>query len=381
MVFHVIRAIGFGKADARSVGGGEEKIRMTRSPGLRRSLYPNKLKNWPIGGFKATNFNNRKRHCIVLIQCRLRLLKFVSFQSRLSANFSVYLGIIGVLLILILGTVFFLIPQKNQCFQTVLKSMTAEEHYYLDAFLRNVLLIDHFAYVLFGNKPVACACYEKTMPSFNWSFDCVSLSRLNTRKGLEVFKKYRNFFSSRKIAVLINDYPDCTDVIVINRKILKKIFEKHRLDFEKILEKKMTSEEFLTQIEMNGDFGKAIHYHEALLGILLGYGGGNAWLFHHMKTALIKMREFEPSSLKNWDLLEKEFTKLNGQLSGFEDIIIKETSWIKKKRIPLPGFRADLNSLETMELKKIYEQDREKLQKILFKPTFIDIVFRELIDA
>jgi ADP-heptose:LPS heptosyltransferase len=56
-------------------------------------IYPNKLKNWPIGGFKAPNFNDRKRHCINAIQCRLRSLKFVSFQSRLSANFSVYLGI------------------------------------------------------------------------------------------------------------------------------------------------------------------------------------------------------------------------------------------------------------------------------------------------
>jgi hypothetical protein len=60
---------------------------------IKKCLYPNKLKNWPIGGFKAPNFNDRKRHSIALILCRLRSLKFVSFQSRLSANFSVYLGI------------------------------------------------------------------------------------------------------------------------------------------------------------------------------------------------------------------------------------------------------------------------------------------------
>jgi opacity protein-like surface antigen len=68
-------------------------IHMKKNIPLLLMLYPNKLKSWLIDGFKAPHFNDRKRHCIALILCRLRSLKCGSFQSRLSANFLVYLGI------------------------------------------------------------------------------------------------------------------------------------------------------------------------------------------------------------------------------------------------------------------------------------------------
>src|SRR5580700_4278136 len=60
-------------------------------------LYSSKLKSWQIGGFKTPHFVDRKRHCIALILRRWRSTKCDSFQSRLFANFSVYLGIIPII--------------------------------------------------------------------------------------------------------------------------------------------------------------------------------------------------------------------------------------------------------------------------------------------
>ncbi len=282
----------------------------------------------------------------------------------------------SVIALTIFSAVFsFPILYKNYRVSKIIRQLTLEERYYLDAFLRRFFFIDHFLYVLFGNKPVAFEALENSIP-FNLSYDCVSKSRIKKWKGLEVFRKLFPLFSSRSVIVQINDYPAGIEILILNKKNIINVFQKCRDDFEQVLGKGITLEKFMAEIE-RGEFWDAIKCHEALLGILLGYGRNNSWLYYKMRLLSAKLEEF-PLSLEKQESLQIEFTRLKEQLGSFCSERVFPISFTQRNYFSLPRFRAELNSLETRELREQYENDREKIKRILDKHSLTEAVFRAL---
>ena len=143
--------------------------------------------------------------------------------------------LIILLSILILsGSTFFFARKDRSSSAELLTRMTLEERYYLDAFLRNLLFVEDFSYVLFGSKPMSFTSYEKYVLPFNVSYDYVSASNLKIKKGLEVFKKYQHFFSSSNIDMRFFDDPEDLVLVMINKKNFLHVFNKYQSDFKQV---------------------------------------------------------------------------------------------------------------------------------------------------
>lgn len=265
---------------------------------------------------------------------------------------------------------------ENQDDQKKLRSISLEERHYLNAFLNKLLFYDDFSYVLFGNKPLAYTSFSKSLP-LNISHDGASFAHLTLKKGAEVFKKYQRCFSSQKFLTQIHENEDDLILILINKKNFRRTFNKYKKDFQQILGASITNKRLLSIIMKNEDFGDAINNHEALLGILLGYGRDNAWMFHHKKLILRKLRSFD-ISLREHGLLEKEIANINEQLKPFSDEVAEKSSALKKVDVSLPHFMAILNSEETQQLKKKYENDRKKIKKNLADQNTIDAILNRI---
>jgi hypothetical protein len=104
----------------------------------------------------------------------------------------------------------------------------------------------------------------------------------------------------------------------------------------------------------------------------------NAWLFHHRSIIRRKLEKFD-SYIKRRDLLEKEFAEMSLQLTAFSTDPPRRPV-LKKHSIPLPGFGADPNSLETKELKEKYGKDRERMIEIFTKQGFLEAVLQQLMN-
>jgi hypothetical protein len=288
-----------------------------------------------------------------------------------------YLTIV-VLSLILGGSTFVLVSKRNHVISKTLGMMTQEERYYLDAFLRRILFSDDFSYVLFGNKPCAFTSYSKSI-TFDITYDDLTISNIKIKRGLEVFRKYQHFFPSRKFVFHFYDHLDDLIVLLINKSNLSHAFNKYKSDFEQILGPEITSKKLLAQIAESDDFGEVIKNHQALLGILLGYGRNNAWLFYNRTMAFYGLDKFDPS-LKRTALLEKKIAELNQQLQPFSTDQSSLKSFLKKPLIELPHFMADSNSLETKELKERYEKDREKIRKTFSKQNITEITLQQLMD-
>lgn len=257
--------------------------------------------------------------------------------------------------------------------------MSPDERYFLSTFLRGILFSDDFSYLLFGSKPIAAGDVEKPT-SFYFSSHCLSPSNLKIGKGFEVFKKNQHLFSSSNIIVHLSEDADYYDLVMINKKNLLKTLEQHINDFKQVLGPEITTEYLFTQITENAGIQglvKVINYHEALLGILLGYGRNNAWLFHQKSTMSRRMNQFEP--LLKWDgTLEKKFAEEVQKMTFFSDDPHEYKYTAKSPRLPLPHFMADPNSLETKMLKEQYGKERENMKRLFAKQNYVEATLQKL---
>jgi hypothetical protein len=209
---------------------------------------------------------------------------------------------------------------------------------------------------------------------------CLSPLRLKTSKGLEIFKKNQHLFSSENIIVRFSEDEEATYVLMINKQNLLKTLKEHIDDFKEVLGSDTTVESLFAQItDNNYSFVDVIKDHDALVGILLGYGRNNAWLFHRKNTIRRKLREFNPP-LKREGALEKEFTDVVKKITFFTKEAREYKYILKSPRIPLLHFMADPNSLETKELTQQYEKERREIKRRFAKQNYVEAALEQLMD-
>ena len=286
--------------------------------------------------------------------------------------------IIALLSLLLVASAFALIHRKTLRSDETSVQMTPEEHYYLATFFNVILFSDDFSYLLFGSKPVACTSFEKSIP-FNFSYECVSGFNFTINKGLEVFKKYRHLFSSRNIIVHLSEDADYTYLLMINRENLLKTLEEHINDFQQVLGQNYTTDSLFAQITGKEYLADVIKNHEALLGILLGYGRNNAWNFHQKNKLSRRLNRFKPP-IKRDSSLEKEFAELVKKTTFFSDDVHEKKYILKSPRIPLLHFMADPNSPETKKLREQYGKEREDMRRLFSRRDCANATFQKLMD-
>lgn len=157
-----------------------------------------------------------------------------------------------------------------------------KEHSYLELFLRTFFLEDDFSYTLFGEKPMSFSGVIKNSldPIENIYHLLPNCSaQLFLWKSAETFKVYREYLDQNYLCIF-NENPKGTFIYFIHKKAFLKTIETNIDVFLKELGEDFTPSSFLSEIlEEKKPLLEIIHYHEGILGILLGYGRHNSLLF------------------------------------------------------------------------------------------------------
>ncbi len=215
----------------------------------------------------------------------------------------------------------------------------------LDYLFRKLIAEDCFGYTLLGNKPMSLGAYDKPFSSKQAVALYQSLlpENLRTYLGWKTWEKYKSYFQSSNFSLWEEKNPwgeGSRLLVLVNKKNARKILRKEKTDFQKFLQIEELSLENL--LEVKPLLSDGLKNHDALIGMLLGYGRGNAWLFYH-------------GQYKDHHRLWGENTKedeLNRKSFDGKDL---NTS------LQYPSFVVDPDSEETRLLREDFIQTRQKI--------------------
>jgi hypothetical protein len=246
----------------------------------------------------------------------------------------------------------------------------------IESFFHFLIQQHDFAYTIFGSKPMSLADINLEMPP-NLSLYKQLKARFiltQTKRWLNTWYKNKSVFSLKNFILLDQEYDfiNCLIVVLINKKNLLDTLRKHEYAFKQELGDAFTPELLLEQLDTRKvTLAQAIHKSQRLLGIMLGYGERNATIFQErfdlMKTISKRKKDDLPPDKE----LIAKLNILETQVGDFSEL--EEDAIIH----PL-YFLADISHPETIELKKQYEQDRQKIEEMMEKPHFMDNVLQRL---
>jgi|GEM_PF-6812244 hypothetical protein len=235
--------------------------------------------------------------------------------------------------------------------------MSRREAKRLEYFFQQIIIKEPFAYTLAGTKPASIYGFENR-------FTILSPSNVRFVLGWKTFEKYKRYFDSEKI--------DCW--------VEKNWIEAGAKDLLVIVDRGKLNEIFLnnTNFKQNPQiltsrplFAKGLQKHDALIGIALGYGKKNAWLYHN------KFYDYA-----NWTLEQKLDVSNKLPLIWDREVIEKQAKkiWFKSlmfqsltaEDIGIPSFVGDPFSEESLQLKQDYLLARKKIIQYYKNRNFLE---------
>ncbi len=156
------------------------------------------------------------------------------------------------------------------------------------------------------------------------------------------------------------------------------MINKNLSDFQDILGEKISASDLLIRYEEgNSAFFDLLKRHHGLLGILLGFGKRNAWLFQNRDRILERFQQF---TLKINPLPSPGFKTLEEERSYYQNSLTRAFSEENCRKcykfLYLPGFLADPDSSETHELQEKYLRQREQIHNIYSHGDFLEITLK-----
>ncbi len=262
--------------------------------------------------------------------------------------------------------------------------MSAEERDGLEVFFRHVLFWDHGCFVLFGSKPCSLSGFWHLVDDI---FPFMAYQNRRVEKGWHVWKKYEKLFP--KSNFLMFDNPSLfndryTMIFCVNLHSLKVVLENNREVFEKKLGKKLVIERVIEDfLEKKGTFQEIMNDHE-LIGILMGYGCENSWLFE--RRGNIDARYFslftltkEKSPSKGFSSIEEEINWMDNTLV-FSPIHHRGYPDLNFLRLQLPVFLANPKNRETHDLEWAYYQEYKEITRIFNGNDALEKIFEKLFE-
>jgi hypothetical protein len=244
-----------------------------------------------------------------------------------------------------------------------LKTLDPQEKKDLAVFIDRAILFDQYPYVLIGYKPMSICNFsldlEKLDAACNIPF-CEAKKR-----GYLVWKKYAALFPPKK-TTLTDYYSDeiegIREMSLICLNLCSSKIEEHLTDFCEVLGRACKSTEILEIITNPGhnDF-RAIVERDRLLGILLGSGRNNAYLYEqHLPQRRL--------------MLDDPLSSSKDPLTSFTN---EWPTWPRKWR--LPGFACDPATEETKQLKKHYQEARKIIRWTYFNRDNLEVTLALLV--
>lgn len=142
---------------------------------------------------------------------------------------------------------------------------------------------DNFAYTLLGSKPVSWVCYKNPLPFNDWTMFCYTLKKYHSclRKGWKTWLKYRHLFPLANFwAEKSESHPGWISILLVNEEQFNRVVIDHKKDFEEVLNREIVDGfQLLKEAKTRPLMSEILKGHQALMGIVLGYGRNNSWKF------------------------------------------------------------------------------------------------------
>jgi hypothetical protein len=252
------------------------------------------------------------------------------------------------------------------------------------------------SYVLFGDKPMSICSFLSSEPCYSYndqfydfidfSINKLRLPHLRMTKEWELWEKYKASFPSSNFILLKNDDSGEITLVMINKSAFLKTVQENIDAFKVVLGDEINPDIFLDLcIKSKNIFRDVLKYHDELLGILLGYGKHNAFLFsrrHQIagirKSQMLSLSQKPPVPSKGFATLEEEYHEIDSRLSFFNDDDIKDLNFLL---MGLPMFVADENHPETQELKKKYKNQYKTIVSQYKSGNFLEVTLNQFVNG
>lgn len=280
--------------------------------------------------------------------------------------------------VLFVGSLAFLIYERNQynvvshaellTIREKLKVLTPQEKEDLAFFIGQVVSFDQYSYTLVGYKPMSiCGVI------IDDSEDLLTFRReeFKTRRnqalkrGYLVWKKYQSLFPRKKYVLV--DYSFLgkgrREIALICPNPCIATIQEHLGDFRQVLEKPCSSQEvfWILTHPKHRDFSTIIN-HTRLVGILLGFGKGNACLYEQYRGGASRSVTWNPQ-------LQQDPLKMFSN------------EWPWPGRQLSPDFACDPTTEETKQLKKHYKNARRIVRWTYFLRNNLEVTLALLIQS
>ncbi|HEY4832914.1 MAG TPA: hypothetical protein VIH61_10190 [Waddliaceae bacterium] len=241
----------------------------------------------------------------------------------------------------------------------ILKTLTYNEHFYLNKFFHACVCSDHFGFTIFFDKPVALSSYFIRCRS-----DELASPYRNKQiaLGWKVWKKHEHLFPHENF-IFCEEQENVYDenlnftfktchIYLINKAALLSLLRAHKITFSRYLGEEFSPEGFLAKVENTKTLMPHLNNSEALLGIVLGYGLEAALQFERMRDCSIPCGETHYQSICSYQPKECSITPV--------------------------VFAGNPGSAEAQSIQNHYSEQIEKIWQIYKDKDFLQIVLNTL---
>lgn len=254
--------------------------------------------------------------------------------------------------------------------------LTPQERSDLDALFRELFLRGCFAYTLFDERPMAFTAYFTKTPYENIH---AGFLYPPIAKWWDTWEKYKHLFPLRNFEFIITQDAQHNSVCIyfINLKLYNEFIEKTQPNTRWVTNSRKSVQE-LKQILKKFQIVKLPNYIE-VLGILLGYGEDNAYLFYRRKeledTLDRKNQAYNQALIHgHLDKFREELDQLNRKL-----VPIKYPQSVKRLEILYPpAFLVDIHTLETKKIIQQFTIAHKRITKLYSYNNFLEITLEKL---
>lgn len=239
----------------------------------------------------------------------------------------------------------------------------------LDTFFRTLLKTTTAGYVLYGDKPLFACIFksvENTIPGTVEYEDAIILT-----EGLKVWNKLKIMGKTYLFLSLEDQKRSSQEIILINKEAFNKVIRENLSLFRFKLGYQIDEYNILEKISSVGFFA-FFQGQEALQGILLGYGTGNAITYERgnsLRKAALQMSNSEPENVQDLKKRITDYAKVHG---GNWETILRElddfsfyTPQKEDTIIPKIPFSFHVNSEESKDLLIKYKRAEKRVVSLL----------------
>lgn len=232
----------------------------------------------------------------------------------------------------------------------------------LAEFMQILFAQSNFAYTLVGSKPLSWENFQNPLPFSNWTsfYDSFSKYHRTVRSGWKTWEKYQHLFPSTYF--FAENTPSdrgYTSILMINKDRFNDVVNENKQDFQKVLGRDITDGfQLLEEAKHHSLMHEVLGGHQALLGMVLGYGRDNAWKFHEgckTRTAI------------GWVWEEEEYDPLEHEKESDND-----SPYYQLVHYSCPSFSGDPHSEESKALKKEYLLTKQKILEYYKDKDFLE---------